>query len=457
MTAHAAQGKTRLYNVVHLNSCFNHMSYYSSLSRSASAAGTVIIQGFDTKVITRGCSGYLRQEFREQELLDEITRLRYEGQLPDDFKQEIRSVMIHQFQLWKGTDYIPPKTDAALKWSQTDPLDLVSVVDDSLWQLVNKNIKQKQPAHVVTSFIPAKGSELLNDRKHKLEPSIQSPAKKARATQGFSSIISPTGLIWDNDNYSCAYDSLLVILFDIWKDNQQEWSNIFRNINQHCTTLSEGFLEISRENITFEQVRDHFRSILYMQNPVMFPRGTHGISVTTLAQEMFKVDYYIASSQHQCPRCDYAEIPIDDKLGYVLHADNTTRYSTHNWINTISQSTHRRCPDCNNKMKQVVFYNNTPHIIILEYPFKDIKTSHQLEFVAENGEIKILKLRGIVYHGGYHFTSRIISSKQEVWYHDGITTRNLCTSEDKLVNISDLQLRRCRNKDLVLAIYAQTI
>jgi hypothetical protein len=34
MTAHAAQGKTRPYNVVHLNSCFNHMSYYSSLSRS---------------------------------------------------------------------------------------------------------------------------------------------------------------------------------------------------------------------------------------------------------------------------------------------------------------------------------------------------------------------------------------------------------------------------------------
>ena len=78
MTAHASQGKTRPYNVVHLNSCRSHMAYYTALSRSASAAGTIIIQGFDPRVITTRCSGHLRQEFREQEILDDITRLQYE-------------------------------------------------------------------------------------------------------------------------------------------------------------------------------------------------------------------------------------------------------------------------------------------------------------------------------------------------------------------------------------------
>jgi hypothetical protein len=71
--------------------------------------------------------------------------------------------------------------------------------------------------------------------------------------------------------------------------------------------------------------------------------------------------------------------------------------------------------------------------------------------------MRFLKLRGIVYHGRYHFTSHIVSTEQKVWYHDGITTRNLCTGEEKLVNISDLELRKCKNRDLVLAIYAQTI
>ncbi|KAF9458456.1 hypothetical protein BDZ94DRAFT_1116985, partial [Collybia nuda] len=82
MTDYAAQEKTRPKNVVHLNSYFSHMSYYTCLSRSASAAGTIIVQGFEPSVITRGCYGHLGHECREHEILDDITRLRYEGLLP---------------------------------------------------------------------------------------------------------------------------------------------------------------------------------------------------------------------------------------------------------------------------------------------------------------------------------------------------------------------------------------
>jgi hypothetical protein len=52
------------------------------LSRSATAAGTIILQGFDTKKITGKASGALRQEFRDLELLDEITKLHYHSKLP---------------------------------------------------------------------------------------------------------------------------------------------------------------------------------------------------------------------------------------------------------------------------------------------------------------------------------------------------------------------------------------
>ena len=59
MTDFASQGKTRPYNVTDLNNCKNHQSYYTALSRSATAAGTVILQGFDSKKITGGASGAL--------------------------------------------------------------------------------------------------------------------------------------------------------------------------------------------------------------------------------------------------------------------------------------------------------------------------------------------------------------------------------------------------------------
>jgi hypothetical protein len=66
------------------------MSYYTALSRSASAAGTIIVQGFDPSKITRGCSGYLRQEFREHEILDDITRLRLRVLVPQTHLYNLR-------------------------------------------------------------------------------------------------------------------------------------------------------------------------------------------------------------------------------------------------------------------------------------------------------------------------------------------------------------------------------
>ncbi|KAG6882790.1 hypothetical protein C0992_010658, partial [Termitomyces sp. T32_za158] len=82
MTDYASQGKTRPYNPVDLTNCASHQAYYTALSRSASAKGTLILKGYNKQIITGGASGALRQEFRELELLDEITRLKFLNQLP---------------------------------------------------------------------------------------------------------------------------------------------------------------------------------------------------------------------------------------------------------------------------------------------------------------------------------------------------------------------------------------
>src|SRR3954464_2914680 len=180
MTAHAAQGKTRPYNVVHLNSCHNHMAYYTALSRSASAEGTIIIQGFDSKVISRGCSGYLRQEFRELELLDDITRLRFKRQLPNHIDGKLRSTVICQFQAWKGSNYVPSKTDAALKWSLNDPMQIHPANHDCSWQIVDRSKRSKKEGSA-TTFVPAKGTvSITPKRKNTVATDVSSPSKKPR-------------------------------------------------------------------------------------------------------------------------------------------------------------------------------------------------------------------------------------------------------------------------------------
>lgn len=82
MTDYISQEKTCIYyNFVNLSHCKKFQSIYTCLSQSLSAAGTIILQGFDATKIIRGLSGHLHQEFRELNLLNDITMEIYTGDI----------------------------------------------------------------------------------------------------------------------------------------------------------------------------------------------------------------------------------------------------------------------------------------------------------------------------------------------------------------------------------------
>jgi len=92
MTDYSAQGRARVNNVVDPSGCPTHHSYYTALSRSASADGIILLSPIDPTKITGGISGWLWQEFQEVELLDDITTMQSEGTLPmfiNSHRQEV--------------------------------------------------------------------------------------------------------------------------------------------------------------------------------------------------------------------------------------------------------------------------------------------------------------------------------------------------------------------------------
>ena len=154
MTDYGSQGWTRPDNPVALSSCKNHQAYYTCLSRSASAAGTIIIQGFDTKKITGGASGYLRQEFRE---------------LPNYIYKTQCNVIIQQFQKWKGIGYTSRKFHSAIHWNQSDPMSKVVLQQISSWKIIQNANAEKQvykslksPKSNLVKFVVAQGSIPIN-------------------------------------------------------------------------------------------------------------------------------------------------------------------------------------------------------------------------------------------------------------------------------------------------------
>ena len=106
--------------------------------------------------------------------MDEITKLRYEGKLSDHIQGNFRNPLIRSYQEWKGTDYVPPLTHPALKWSVKDPLPFLPVVTDAPWQIIDKKKKKEignktadevKTTNIQHGFVAAKGSVPLKSGK----------------------------------------------------------------------------------------------------------------------------------------------------------------------------------------------------------------------------------------------------------------------------------------------------
>ena len=152
MTDYASQGKTRLYNPVDLQNSNSHHSYYTCLSRGTSAKGTLIVQSLQPSLITGGCSGWLRQEFRDLELLDEITKLAFHSQLVPEINGHNRNTLIRQFRTWKGLNYMPENLHPTIKWSAQQPHPLEVKEQDIQWQIVDR--KENSNSNLKRAFSP---------------------------------------------------------------------------------------------------------------------------------------------------------------------------------------------------------------------------------------------------------------------------------------------------------------
>ncbi|KAF8214868.1 hypothetical protein K438DRAFT_1562879 [Mycena galopus ATCC 62051] len=171
MTDYASQGKTRAFNVVNLNNCRIHFSYYTALSRSSTSAETVILQGMDPSKITRGTSGFLRQEFRELETLNEYTRLRYEGTVMPNVQGIGQREFLYAFLKWRGKPFDSPDMHPSLLSREGEISNRVNTMATRHWRLVETDIpKPKKAAVVANKSPPVYGTSSKESKREQADP-----------------------------------------------------------------------------------------------------------------------------------------------------------------------------------------------------------------------------------------------------------------------------------------------
>ncbi|THU79052.1 hypothetical protein K435DRAFT_578050, partial [Dendrothele bispora CBS 962.96] len=84
------------------------------------------------------------------------------------------------------------------------------------------------------------------------------------------------GIIWDSNNWSCPYDAIFTILFNVWQEDPSKWSLILMNLTtllSELITYFDLFIECQQ---TLEQSRDIIREKLHNLDPDSFPYGPLG-------------------------------------------------------------------------------------------------------------------------------------------------------------------------------------
>lgn len=71
-------------------------------------------------------------------------------------------------------------------------------------------------------------------------------------------------------------------------------------------------------------------------------------------------------------------------------------------------------------------------ILFFNIASKDLNISIVVRFQGKL-RARISELKGIVYSDGKHYTSRVVDSSLDVWFHDGMTTAELAQKMGFLV------------------------
>ena len=476
MTDYASQGKTRLYNVTDLSQARSHQSYYTVLSRSATAAGTLILNGIHASEITGGASGALRQEFHELELLDDITTLKFNDKLPINIAMsDRRNILIDLFCKWKGENYIPSTVHSPIRWSKADSFLESQDNVNCQWRIIDSKVdKVKTSSVTVTKKIMTYSTPKIVD--HMIAPVVtpgldgttqakrkrinfvsQNKVKRVKFIHDTTAdpsapirINVPLGTQWQNN--SCAYDAIITVLFNMWFDSDTasgtasiedthciKLDNLIQNFHSHESQVVSG-----PQTYTLEQIRDYFRRCLARVSQE-FTFGSY-TSVQSIAEYLFHSQEIVTMSDVFCSN---GHILTDGRnrqssaSSYQIIILQTTENSLQACMDNFTVELASKCATCDTHLIRRTAFVQTPPLLAFDLSTTSTTTNgsaltlNSVVWIScEDSRVRYI-LRGVIYFDNEHFTERVVTSSGMIWYHDGIFTgRSLVYESQDLTSIA---------------------
>ena len=448
MTDYSSQGKTRKVNIVSLAHMRNHSAIYTALSRGTSAEETVILDIPDFSLIEGGLGDDpLAQEFRDTEILDEITTLMFEGRLNENVQGQTRSELIRTY-----VEYHQPilqhlhQSIAASTNDIGDRTVVVPIVNDiptKKRKATGNNTSGSLEENTIDERA-SKQARTTNDIPSN-EPNDHADRNGSRRSSNSTLTFRP--LNWDRENWSCAYDSVLQAMYAMWLDG---YTNLQRN-----PSMRDTFSSVREGRITFESVRDKFREEAHSQDPQQFPFGQVPIDVYDVMKRALNDDILVVAVVTSCPQCLNQKEVLYHMTG-LNSMDNielTQAVFSQAEGNTITASqyasrllhqlrTREHIAACHDTSTTQLQFRRIPDVLPIEIDASwTITPAKTLKIDREDGQEQLtFKLAAIIYNGENHFTTYIMLKNGESYYYDGMHGKGIPLSRGTHTIFKDFQL-----------------
>jgi hypothetical protein len=257
------------------------------------------------------------------------------------------------------------------------------------------------------------------------------------------------GFKWDSKNWSCAYDSLFMILLNVFRRRDVSLDSGPHDSTAALRKLCEGFRLLrdgARSPHTVpELVRDTVRDLL--EDNTLLPRhGEQATSLDHLIQKLFHVRDPFADVDLLCRHCQYTWAARHLASDYVLFASplefaREVLSSVSTTFIMHSMLTHSKivaCPvcRCEGVERRTSFLTYPAFFVVEVLTYVDNFPSLTVDMTVGLRPISagLWSLAGIIYLDNCHFTSRYIDLDGRIWSHDGMSQSNIATLERNELN-----------------------
>lgn len=473
VTGHSAQGKTLLKVLVNLSD--GGFAVYVAASRATTRQGLCITEPVTIQQLNKPLPHDLLQEIRRLEAIEHNTMITHgfkKGTLisvPDvesDCLDHSPKIQFTQDEN-KGKKR---KLAGSIAGDITEP----DTHGDVSPHQSRKRLKLLSPP---PSPSPEVGhitnpDTCLHTASH--QPCVNLRPSSPLPVQPFNPTSAPigAGCQWSSANWSCAYDSVFMVLFHMYRSFnpvcRKAWIINSNEVSDFMSLLFDRLLE-DNLNLTsssfFNDCRDDLRDFLSKLDPPSFPRfGPVGASVSSILELVCPPCELICVSS--CTSNDCNKISQTQQSMHIsfpticftsLHDESGKLVTIQDWLHDwLSNQLRRSQPDtfqhdpptCPGKASSCLLLAFMPSILFLELieSRTPISPTRTLNVPIKQG-IATYVLAGVIYTGDFHFSARIIDYTHNKSYtYDGQSNNGCPAAEDSQEGVSsnllDLDGRR---------------